>query len=69
MKSFTHPTTNFSGEGDLTENLGAYHQSFMNVGRSFNLTEKEAFAKLYILFPTSSQAGRFCHKHVLTRAR
>ena len=69
IKSFNHPSTKFSGEGDPAENLGAYHQSFMNLCRSFNLTEKEAFANLYILFPTGSQAGRFYHKHVLKKAR
>ena len=68
-KYFTHPTSKFSGEGDLAENLGAYHQSFMNICRSSNLTEKGAFANLYILFPSSSQADRFYRKHVLTKAR
>ncbi len=41
----------------------------MKLCMSFNLTEKEAYTNLYILFPTGSQAGRFYHKHVLTRAR
>ncbi len=41
----------------------------MNLCRSSNLTEKEAYANLYFLSPTGSQAGRFYYKHVLTRAR
>ena len=68
VRAFSYPSTKFKGSGSESENLGTYHQQFMNVCKTFNLTEGEAFYNLYILFETGSEAARLCHKHVLNRA-
>ena len=69
IRAFSHPSSKFKGSGSVLENLGTYHQQFMNVCKTFNLTEKEAFMNLYILFETGSEAGRFCYKHALNKAK
>ena len=69
FRAFSHPSSKFQGSGSVIENLGTFHQSYMNICKSFNLTEDEAFSNLYVLFPTNSEAGRYYHKHVANRAK
>ena len=67
-RAFSHPSLKFKGSGSASENLGTYHQQFMNSCKTYNLTEQEAFNNLYVLFETGSEEGRFYHKHVLNNA-
>ncbi len=69
MKAFSHPQSMFSGTGDVSENFGSYHQSYVNLCRKFHLTQNEAYDNLYILFKTNSEAGKYYHKHVLLNGR
>ena len=51
----------------MHENLGTFHQSYINTCKTFNLMEEEALSNLYALFPTNSDAGIFYHKNVVNR--
>ena len=68
IKAFSHPQSKFTGSGEVTENLGSYHQSFVNLCKIFKLTQHEALDNLYILIKTDREAGRFYSKHVVARS-
>ncbi len=68
FRVFSHPSSKFSGFGDMMEDLRSFHQQFMDTSKSCNLTDEEAFENLYILFPTKSQASLFYHMHVRDKA-
>ena len=44
FRAFSHPSSKFHGSGSVMENLGTFHQSYINICKSFNLTEDEAFS-------------------------
>ena len=44
--AFPHPSSKFNGPGSVLENLGTYHHQFMNVLKTFNLTERKALVNL-----------------------
>ena len=69
FRAFSHPCSKFHGSGSMHENLGTFHQSYINTCKTFNLTEDEAFSNLYVLLPINSDAGRFYDKNVVNRAK
>ena len=46
FRAFSHRSSKFYGSGSVTESLGTFYQSSMNICKSFNLTENEAFSNL-----------------------
>ncbi len=58
IKAFSHPQSKFTGSGEVIENFGSYHQSFVNLCKTFKLTQHEALDNLYICSKlTVKQAG------------
>ncbi len=69
FQAFPHLKPKFMGSGSITENLGTFHQGFMNICTTFKLTKEEAYDNLYIMFGPEIEASRFYHKHVRPRAQ
>ncbi len=69
ITALLHPQPKFTGPVEVTENLESNHQSFVNLCRTFKLTQNEALDSLHALFTADSEAGRYYHKHVVSRAR
>ena len=55
MRAFSHPSAKFKGSRSESENLGTCHQQFMNVYKTFSLTQGEDFCNLYILFKQAAK--------------
>eukprot|EP00171_Calliarthron_tuberculosum_P005849 IDg5849t1 len=61
--------TQFSGYGDIEENLAVFHQSFMSKCRTLHISEPDAFDNLHVLFRPNSPASIFYYKHVQPKAK
>ena len=48
FRAFSHPSSKLYGSGSMHENLGTFHQSYINTCKTFNLTEDEVFSNLYV---------------------
>lgn len=69
LKTFAHPTTLFCRNGSITESIGSFHQSCMNICKTFSISKSQALENLYKLFKTDSETERYFHKLVTAKAR
>ena len=69
LKIYAHPSQQFSGSNDLTENLASFHCSYLSKCSSLHLTKQEALDNFHCIFVPNSRAHSFFYKYVEGKAK